>query len=82
MSYNGDMKTELKQQLRENPQLLKEEIAVLTRDLRHYQSRLRQLQQTALTPGETEAQRLAQERALDQQCLQLMRVRRSLRDLL
>lgn len=58
---------------------LKEEIAVLTRDLRHYQSRLRQLQQTELAPTETEEQRIDHERALAQQCQQLMRVRRSLR---
>ena len=76
------MKAQLKRQLREDPALLKEEIAVLTRDLRHYQSRLRQLQQSALAPGETDDTRIDQERAFTQQCLQLMRVRRSLRDLL
>jgi len=75
MSYNGNMKAQLKRQLKEDPALLKEEIAVLTRDLRHYQSRLRSLQQQLHTED-------AAEREMRAQCLQLMRVRRRLRSLL
>lgn len=76
------MKAQLKRQLREDPELLKEEIAVLTRDLRHYQSRLRQLQQQ-FTADSAQAQQLSERReALRAQCLQLMRVRRRFRDLL
>ena len=75
LSYNGIMKAQLKRQLKEDPALLKEEIAVLTRDLRHYQHRLRQLQQNPHTPDSDTQEMRAQ-------CLQLMRVRRNLRSLL
>lgn len=82
LSYNGIMKAQLKRQLKEDPALLKEEIAVITRDLRHYQSRLRSLNQSALQVGESAEARIDRERALQAQCLQLMRVRRRLRSLL
>jgi cob(I)alamin adenosyltransferase len=76
------MKAQLKRQLKEDPALLREEIAVVTRDLRHYQSRLRSLNQSALRAGESEEARINRARALQAQCLQLMRVRRRLRSLL
>lgn len=76
------MKAQLKRLLKEDPALLREEIAVITRDLRHYQSRLRALNHTALEQGESEEARIDRERALQAQCLQLMRVRRRLRSLL
>ena len=76
------LKPQLKRQLKSDAALLREEIAVITRDLRHYQSRLRSLNQSALEQGESAEARIDRERALQAQCLQLMRVRRSLRDLL